>query len=449
MPLGLMSMTVFIAVIVVWVTVLKRNMAEAMILGFLSTALFAGAEAPAVVTRAFVEATESEVLYAGTAFVFMAYLVERLGIMQRLVDILSSALGRLRGGPALVDTVTSAALGALAAGSNTGNAAASGSITGPWMMRSGYTKERTATVIAGNAGFGAALPPSVAMVIMVGFASSYVSLSAAYVALLAAGGYQLLIRLGLVYWFVRRDRIQPIPKHDLPPLRRTLGNGWASTLIIIGAILPISLNVGPIADYLAADQRLGEAHGDISIITWIPVLMMLVAALVAWRDLPKTPKECWKFVEACLPRFYTIIIILFFAIAASTTLEHVGLSSDVENLMSGLDAPMWMAVALIGAFVVIVAGPLTGTATVTAVGQVSFFALLAAGVDPLLAVIAILVCASTEGASAPASGAIYVASGLTGAKPESMFIPLLIYYVAPFYLLAIVISFGILPIPGV
>ncbi|WFP17562.1 hypothetical protein [Citricoccus muralis] len=85
------------------------------------------------------------------------------------------------------------------------------------------------------------------------------------------------------------------------------------------------------------------------------------------------------------------------------------------------------------------------TATLSAVGQVSLFTLVGAGVDPLLAVIAILVFASAEGASPPASGSILVACGITEARPENTFIPLVVYYVLPFFVLGVLIALGIAP----
>src|SRR5699024_6131128 len=156
MPIALIALVVFIAVIVVWNVVFKRNMAEAMLVGFLATLLFAGGNAPEYVVSGVSNAIENEVLFAAAAFVFMTYFVQQTGVMDKLIAILSSALGRLPGGPALVDTVASGATGALAGGSNTGNAAASGSITGPWMVRTGWRPHRAAPVIAGDAGLGAA-----------------------------------------------------------------------------------------------------------------------------------------------------------------------------------------------------------------------------------------------------------------------------------------------------
>lgn len=447
MPFALIALAVFIAVIVIWNVVVKRNMAEAMLLGFLATLLFAGIRAPQVALDAFVAASKNEVLYAAVAFVFMTYFVEKTGVMDRLIGILSSLLGRLPGGPAYVDVIASGAMGAVAGGSNTGNAAASGSITGPWMVRTGWKPERAATVIAGNAGLGAALPPSASMIIMIGFAGTLVTTSQVYLALLVAGMYQVGFRILLTVWFVYRDGVKAERGVEHVATRTALKNGWTSSLIFLGALVPIAISVGPVADALSASDAIGESMGSISLIMWIPVLIIGISALVAFKNLPKNPIQWWKFMEGSIPKFFTIGAILFFAIAASEVLASLGLDKDVNAVLDGMDIPLWLLVTFIGVLVVLVAGPLSSTATLSAVGQVALFSMVGAGIDPLLAVIAILVFASTEGASPPASGSIFVACGITGAQPEKTFIPLVIYYVIPFFILGVLIALGIVPVP--
>ncbi|MBG6085091.1 TRAP transporter large permease subunit [Zhihengliuella flava] len=447
MPTALIALFVFVAVIVVWNVIVKRNMGEAMILGFLSTLIFAGTAAPSVAAESLVEATESEVLYAAAAFVFMTYFVEKVGVIGKLVGILSSALGRFRGGPALVDTVTSGVMGALAGGSNTGNAAASGSITGPWLIKAGWTRSRAATVIAGNAGLGAALPPSASMIIMIGFAGSMVTTSQVYVALLVAGLYQVAWRILLTLWFVRKDGIPANAMNGAGAVSQNWRTGWTSTLIFLGALIPIFVTVGPLADALRSTGRYGESLDEISLIVWIPILIIAISAAVGWRELPRSVAGWWSFFRDSVPHFFTIGVLLYFAIAASQVLDRLGLAADVDQVIGGLNIPAWLLVTVVGFMVVLVAGPLSSTATLSAVGQVSLVTLVGAGIDPLLAVIALLVFASTEGASPPASGSIFVACGITGAKPESTFIPLIIYYVLPITLLGVLIATGVVPVP--
>ncbi|MCK9873958.1 TRAP transporter large permease subunit [Nocardiopsis dassonvillei] len=447
MPIALLALAAFIAVIIVWNVVFKRNMGEAMLLGLVVTALFAGAQAPAYLLRGLVDALTHEVLYAALAFVFMAYLIDVTGLIQRILAILNSLFGRVRGGPALIDTAGSAVFGALS-GSNSANTASSGSFTGPWMVRTGWSPTRAATVMAGNGGMGAALPPSASMVIMIGFAGGMVSTGQVYMGLLAAGAYQLLLRFALIAYFVRRDGIPRADETDLLPLRESLRQGAGALTIFLGALIPIVVTAGPLADYLENSTPLGEAMGEISLLIWIPILI-IVFSLVAGRDrLPRNPRDWSALLDGALPKFATIGALLFFAIAASEILARLGLAEDVNTLLENLPVNRVLLVVAVGLVIALVAGPLSSTATLTAVGQISFLALVGVGVDPLLAVIAILVFASTEGASPPASGSIFVAAGLTGARPESTFLPLIVYYMIPIFLIGCLIGWGVLPVFG-
>src|SRR5699024_6167341 len=91
--------------------------------------------------------------------------------------------------------------------------------------------------------------------------------------------------------------------------------------------------------------------------------------------------------------------------------------------------------------------PLTATATVTAIGAVAFSTLVAAGVNPVIAAVVILVFSSTEGASPPGGAPIFIASGISGIDPVKTFIPLILYYVIPIGILGWLIAMGWLPIP--
>ncbi|MET9709790.1 TRAP transporter large permease subunit [Nocardiopsis alba] len=448
MPIALLALAAFIAVIIVWNVVFKRNMGEAMLLGLVVTALFAGARAPEYLLGGLADALTHDVLYAALAFVFMAYLIDTTGLIQKILAILNSAFGRLRGGPAFIDTAGSAVFGALS-GSNSANTASSGSFTGPWMVRTGWTPTRAATVLAGNGGMGAALPPSASMVIMIGFAGGMVTTGQVYLGLLIAGLYQILLRVGLVAYFVRRDGVPKVDERDLVPMRTSLRQGAGALTIFLGALIPIAVTVGPLATYLTEATPLGDAVDDISLLTWIPILI-IGFSLIAGRDrLPRTVRGWSRLLDGALPKFATIGALLFFAIAASEILGRLGLAEDVNVILESLPVGSTAMVVVVGLVITLVAGPLSSTATLTAVGQISFLALVGVGVDPLLAIIAILVFASTEGASPPASGSIFVAAGLTGARPESTFLPLIVYYMIPIFLIGCLIGWGVLPVLGV
>ncbi len=448
MPTALVALVTFIVVIIVWNVAFKRNMGEAMALGMLATAAFAGSEAPRYLLAGLTGALEHEVLFAALAFVFMAFLVDETGLIGKIIDILNALFGRVRGGPAYVATAASAIFGALS-GSNSANTAAGGTFTGPWMVRTGWSPTRAATVLAGNGGLGAALPPSASMLIMIGFAGDLVTTGQVYLALLTSGIYQVIHRLLTVRFFVAVDGISKVDANTaLPPLGRSLRQGLGALSIFLGALIPIVVTIGPLADYLGRTPAMHEAMESISILIWIPVMITLFALIAGRKTLPRTAPGWMELLGRAMPKFATIGALLFFAIAASEILGDLGLAEDVRSMMEAASLSAAATLIVVGLMIVLVAGPLSSTATLTAVGQVSLLALVGVGLDPLAALTAILVFASTEGASPPASGSIFIAAGLTGAKPESTFVPLVVYYVLPIFALACLIGLGVLPLWG-
>ena len=446
---SLWALLAFIGVIIFWNAFLKRNIGEAMFLGFIVTGLFGGTQALQLMWDGLVFAGTYEIMYAALAFVFMSYLIDKTEVLNGLMGILNSIFGRFPGGAAYMDTIASAVFGTLA-GSGSANTAATGAFTAPWMIKTKWKPEIAATIVAGNGGLGTALPPSSSMFIMLGFApiAALVSQGDAYIALFVAGLYQVLYRLILIIYLVRKYKIKAVPSDDVQPLSQSLRLGWKSLFIFLGAVIPIIITIGPISDMLRSNPNIGEeAMGQISMITWIPILIIFIGLVVGWSNLPKSNKEWSAFLNNAIPRFAFIGAILLFAFAAGEVLSNLGLAEDLVALMGSMVIPKWLMLAIIGLLVTLVAGPLSSTATLTAVGLIAFSALISVGVHPIIAVISILIFASTEGASPPASGSIFISAGLAGADPKKMFVPLITYYVIPVLLIGWLIGMGVLPLP--
>lgn len=444
--LAIWALVAYIAVIVVWNAVLKRNIGEAMIIGFVAVGLFAGGDVFAVLWSGILDAATEEVVFAALAFVFMGYLLSRTGIIDRLVTMLNSLLGRFRGGSGYVSTVASGLFGAVS-GSGSGNAAAVGSVTIPWMTKSNFSPQLSATMVAGNAGLGISIPPSSSMFILTGAASvaAYITADDLFLALFIGGGWTLLYRIVVVFYFIRRHRIQAVDRSTLVPLMASLRAGWTSLLIFLGIAVPVLLTVGAGAELVSA--RVGEDGLDaISIITWIPVLVIAATLLVGVRQLPRSARSWWDLLGEVGPKYAVIGATLFFAFAASGVLTELGLPEQLSHLLERLDAPAFVVALVVGVLVVLVAGPLTATATIAAIGPVAFSTLVATGASPVAAAVAILVFASTEGASPPGAAPIYIASGIAGVDPGRTFLPLIRWYVVPILLIGSLIAVGVLPV---
>jgi TRAP-type C4-dicarboxylate transport system permease large subunit len=440
------ALVAFVGAIVFWNAVLKRNIGESMIVGFLVVGAFAGSNAPGYMWHSFVDSLQEEVTFAGLAFIFMSFLLAKTPVLDRLIDILNSFLGRLRGGPVYTSTVAAGMFGAIAhVGASV--TAAVGAVTVPWMKRSGVSGELSATVVAGCAGMGVTFPFSATMFILVG-SSTVTGLMAPddiIVPLALAGLWCLGYRLALSYYLIRRNGLQPIAPEDRVPVKRSLRIGWTSLLLFVPILIPLALTRGPIAVPIAHYTDLAMSNA-ISLITWIPVLMILLVLFLGRRHLPKTASGWWKVLGDAAPQFGVIGVTIVAAFSASGVLAKLKLPQQLTSMLESLSAPAWAMAIVVGIIVVVIAIPLTASATMAAVGGVAVAALVGVGIAAPIAAAAVLVFASTEGASPPSGAPIYVASGIARIDPSRIFVPLLKYYCVPILGIGVLIALGLLPV---
>ncbi|WP_405784466.1 TRAP transporter permease [Streptomyces sp. NBC_01378] len=436
----------YIAAIIVWNAVLKRNIGEALIVGFLVTGLFAGGDIGHAMWAGFAEAMQEEVTFAALAFVFMSYLLARTPVLDQLLGILNSLLGRLRGGPVYTSTLAAGIFGAIA---HVGAAvtAAVGSVTIPWMKRSKVSGELAATVAAGGAGMGVTFPFSSTMFILMGTAgvASLATTDDIVLPLFLGGLWCLGYRMFAAFIMVRRHNIQPMDRADRLPLRTSFHAGWTSLSLFAAIIVPLLLTRGPSGG--AVTQWVGTKMSDaISLITWIPVLLIATVLLLGRRHLPRSSREWWQVLGGAAPQFGVIGVTIVAAFSASNVLGELGLPQQLTDLLAGIDAPLWAMALIVGVLVVGVAIPLTASATMAAIGPVAVTSLVGAGVPPATACVAVLIFASTEGASPPSGAPIYVASGIAGVDPSRTFLPLVAYYCMPILLIGAGVATGLLPV---
>ncbi|MEV4110894.1 TRAP transporter large permease subunit [Nonomuraea sp. NPDC049695] len=445
MGIAVWALIAYIAIIVVWNGVLKRNIGEAMLIGFAGVCLFGGTGFFDLAWTGISDALAEEVVFAALAFVFMGYLLTKLGLIQEQVTVLNSVFGRLRGGAGYVSTSAAALLGG-PAGSGSGIAASVGSVTIPWMTRSNWRPDLAASLVAGNAGLGISIPPSSSMFLLLGSAAVAPVLTAdqLFVPALVGGLWTVAYRFVVVFVWVRRHRIAATDASDLVPLHAALRAGWTSLLVYAGILIPVLMTLD--FGVKLMESRVGEAADDVSIVVWIPVLTVLATFAVAWKRLPRTGRAWSELLGDMAPRYAVIGATLFFAFAAAASLGELGLVDQLTAIMKGLDAPAAVIATLVGLLIVVIAAPLTGSATIAAVGGVAFSALTAAGIAPAAAATAIMIFASTEGASPPGAAPIYIASGIAQVDPARTFGRLIIWFVIPTLVIGVLVATGALPI---
>lgn len=448
---GIWAFLVYIIFVICWSMVVRRTIAEAMAIGLLIACSFSGSELFSVLKDSMISAFTSSVMYAIMLFTFMSAIVAETGIIQRLVNILNSMLGKVRGGPAYISACASALFG-LIAGSGTGNAAAVGSITIPWMRQTGWPAPTAAVMNAGNAGLGIALPPSTPMLLMAGFpaVAQAVGVGEIYIGLICAGLWTLLYRFLLIRYYVKRYNIPPLANDQIRPLKETLRTGGTSLTMFLGCIIPILLTAGPVSEWLAGQDDFGEkAVGAINVIVWVPILITAICLVEGRKYLPKSAKKWGELLLKTRKTCASVGGMSFFALAGSEALTAAGFGSDIQVLLESMSLPKGAMILMIGVIIALAAGPLNASAALVALGSVAYAAMVDAGVVPLCAVAAILVFASTEGASPPSSAPIFISCSIAELKDVTVtFKPLVFHYVIPIVCIGMLIAFGILPIAG-
>jgi TRAP-type C4-dicarboxylate transport system permease large subunit len=443
--IGIWALGAYLAVILLWTTVIKRSVGEAMLLGFLVVLPFTGA---AVQTGwdAFYEAITDEIVYATMAFVFMGYLLERTGVLERLIDLLNSLIGGVKGGPAWVSTVASAGLGGVVH-NQAAIAATVGSVTIPWMEKSRLDKPSAATLVAGNAGMGITFPFSASMFVLVGSSTvgPLLKVNDLVLPLLLGGLWCFLHRLIVTYVLIRRSDMAPLDAAHRTPVRRAFAQGWATMILFVVVAVPLILTSGAIAEALSGWTG-SDVAKSVSVIVWIPVVLIITGLILGRKRLPRGRKACWDFLQQSAPRFGVVGVTVVFAFAGANALAATGLPKQMTALLNQFNLPVWLLAILIGLIVIAVAAPLSATATMAAVGTVGVATLVAAGVPATTAAVAVLVFSSCEAAVPPGGAPLYVACGIADVDPYTTFARLFVLYALPLLAIGVLIAVGVLPI---
>jgi tripartite ATP-independent transporter DctM subunit len=126
---------------------------------------FAGIGSLTIIPQRLVAGPSSFMLTAVPLFILAGALMEAGGISRRLVGLVSSLVGHIRGGLAMV-VVFSAILFYGISGSAVADVSAVGAILLPAMKRAGYRAEESVSIVSAASATGILVPPSILMIIL-------------------------------------------------------------------------------------------------------------------------------------------------------------------------------------------------------------------------------------------------------------------------------------------
>lgn len=339
---------------------------------------------------------KEEVLAAVPLFIFMGYILERAGLMERLFRGFQLVMGPVKGSLYIAVLVV-ATIFAMATGIIGAPVAVIGLMAVPIMMKSGYDVRLSAGVITAGGCLGILIPPSVMLVVMGPIANvSVVRLMAGALlpGILLAGIY-------LAYTMIR-CYIHPKLGPPLPLEERAKSFALAFRELLLGVIPPFILIMACLGSILfgLATPTEGAAMGAFG----------AVALGFANRRL-----DLKKIIESTRATVEISSMVLFLGMAANVygaVFSRLGTSDLIIKALLGLPLPPMGVIILLMAFIFLLGWPLEWPAIVFIFLPMFLPVVTKLGFNPLWFCILVAVNLQTAFLSPPVALAAYYLKGV-------------------------------------
>ena len=230
MDIGTMSLLLLVAIFVLLAIGVPLGFATGL-LGAIVIFFKFGEPGLGLVMQRVYDLAVTYAIIAVPLFIFMASLLERSGIARDMYDALNVALGRMRGGVAVVTTVMAVIMAAMS-GIIGGEIVLLGLVALPQMLRLGYNQNLAIGTICAGGSLGTMIPPSVVL-IMFGLITE-TSINALFTAAFLPG---LLMGALYILYIIVRTRLNPSLAPLQAEIRARAGPAAAGALAAGGPVV--------------------------------------------------------------------------------------------------------------------------------------------------------------------------------------------------------------------
>jgi tripartite ATP-independent transporter DctM subunit len=284
---------------------------------------------------------KEEVLAAVPLFIFMGYITEQAGLMERLFRVLQLMMAPLRGS-LYVAVILTATVFAMATGIVGAAVTVLGIMAAPIMMKSGYSPRLSAGSIAAGGTLGILIPPSVMIIVMAPVLG--VSVVKLYAATFGPGF--MLAALYIAYTLVRsylNPKLGPaVPMSERAGSKAELG--WA----FLGGVLPlailISCTLGSILGGLATPTEAASVGASGAMLLGFAYRRLTFAGIR----------------QAAISTLTTSAMVLFLAVASNVfgaVFARLGTATVVTEFLLGLPFPPFVMLLVVMAIIFILGWP--------------------------------------------------------------------------------------------
>jgi C4-dicarboxylate transporter DctM subunit len=300
-------------------------------------------------------------LIAVPFFIFAGAVMTEGGISGRLVDLVLSILGGMRGSLGLTTVGASTAFGAIS-GSSPATVAAIGGMLYPSLRERGYPESVATALLAASGAIAIIIPPSIAM-ILYGVAAEE-SVRFLFIGGILPGLLTALLMGLYIYFTARRLGIREGGSWSLTQIRTvTARSGWAlgTPLIILGGI------------YLGVFSPT-EAAG-------VACLYAIVVTVLIYRDLSLA--SLWKVTTQSIYLTAQVLIIVGTATLMARLLTIAGVPQTLIAWIETMKLSPWMVMLIVNVLLLAVGCVLDPASAILVLAPILKPVVVAAGYDPV------------------------------------------------------------------
>ena len=334
---------------------------------------------------------KEQVLVAVPLFIFMGYLLEEGGLMDRLFHALRLLLGPVPGSLYIAVLVTATIFG-IASGTVGATVAVVGIMAAPAMLRAGYDARLSAGSITAGGSLGILIPPSVMLVVMGPM------MGVPVIDLYAASFGPGFLLAGLfIAWTVARCVINPSLGPPLPPAERAVPFGTLVAELTFGMLPHVILTVVTLGPILAGMATPTEAAG-IGVVGTL--LMTLLYRTFSWKRLKSA--VILTAQQSSMMFFLAVASNIFGAIFA-----RLGSATLLTEALVGLPLPPIGTLLVVMLLIFLLGWPFEWPTIVFVFVPMLQPAVMALGFDPLWFAVLVAVNFQTTFLSPPVATAAY------------------------------------------
>jgi len=360
---------------------------------------------------------QSSILLAIPLFIMAGGIIETGGMGKRIINLVNSIVGKLKGGLGIATIVSCAIFGSIS-GSGSATMTTIGNIMLPRLEESGYPRGYSASLVASASVLGSFIPPS-SLMILYGWISNQ-SVLAAFLSTVIPGIIFMILLSIITIFYLKNIEIKTVGPIDFKTRTKHIGKNTLSSLPVL--ILAFIVLGGIYGGFMTTTEAAG-----VSVIYSIPVGIWITKGL--------NGKNFYQVVVKSATMTGIIMLMLFASMILSRMLVTEHLPEKMTDLLLVISDNKIIILLLVNLVLVVIGMLMDDVSGVLLTTPILLPIVMDFGVDPIHFAAILSVNLGLGVVTPPSAPLLFLAGQLAGAKPIELFKPT-----------AIIIAFAWLPV---